>query len=72
LNSSSAKCTIKSDNTNLRWDRANTDDYYYLTGDLLYPIYDEIVANSNCFDADCNNVKVCSYNVLFDFKALVE
>ena len=35
----------------LRFDHANPDDYYYMTRNLLYPIYEEILSCTANFDA---------------------
>ena len=38
--------------SSLRWDHADTDSYYYMTSDLLYPIYNEILD----FDGNINDI----------------
>jgi uncharacterized protein involved in tolerance to divalent cations len=46
---------LTSKKTNLRWDHGDTNLYYYTTGDLLYPIYNELVSYGNGVD------KLCEY-----------
>jgi hypothetical protein len=61
---------IPSKQSRLRWDHANLDYYYSLTGSLLYPIYDEIVSYVAYEGTDCLN----KLNPVIDdsFKADIE